>query len=86
MTSLYKLEQDHVHNGVLKIAGEIMEERSKFSANLNDGGFDDEYGSKPKNFINALTNPRNGLDQSEILDEINTFIGAARKLKILNEF
>jgi hypothetical protein len=80
-TSLYKLEQKHAHQGVLKIADDILEEKKEFQKKFfdeNRSSFDDEDGlnRKPKSFINTLLDPKNAFSEQEIKDEINTLIAA----------
>jgi hypothetical protein len=80
-TNLYKLEQIHAHNGVLKIADEILDEKRK-----NQGKFEenkemteiehDGMKRKPKSFVETLIDPRNNFSDQEMKDEINTLIAA----------
>lgn len=74
MTSTYREEKRIVYDGVLKMADNVMDEMSRKS--LDSSERDDDFGSKPKTFIRALTNRRNGLAIDEIKEEINTFIAA----------
>jgi hypothetical protein len=84
-TKLYQLEQKHVHNGVLKIADEILEDklesRQKVEDNNNECIDHTEDGSKrnPKSFIQTLVDPKNEFSYQEMKDEINTMIAAVSK-------
>lgn len=80
LTKTYELEQRHLINGAFKVADEICDEKRSLREELRDTkeaiGEDDGYSKKPKNLINALLSPSNGLEEQEIKDEINTIIAA----------
>lgn len=79
LTRNYQLEKIHVIDGVFKIADEVCEEKKKLwmiSDEKKHTLENDGYSRKPKTFIRLLLNPKNGLDDKEIKDEINTLIGA----------
>lgn len=84
LTKNYHLEQKYLHNGVLKIADEILDEKkncleknNEFSENEQDGS----NNKKSKSFIKIITDPKNNLSYEEMKDEINNFIAAVREKK-----
>jgi hypothetical protein len=72
--------------GVLTIADEICDEKraSQLQDEQTFGYDDDGYTRKPKNFINALLDPKHDFTEKEIKDEINTLIAAVRKFIFSN--
>lgn len=76
MTKICKLEKKHLFDGVFLIADEIYNE---YQAKKKESDDDDGYKKSPRNFINTLIDPKNGLDRDEVRDEINTFVTAVSK-------
>lgn len=85
LTELYKLEVKHLHDGALKIADEVYDEKrdlqSKHLKNVKAFGEFDDENKKSRNFIETLMDPSNGLDEDEIKDEINTLVAAVSRLR-----
>jgi hypothetical protein len=80
-TKLYQLEKKHAHNGFLKMADEIIDEKRKNRNNIEKSSSltecdQDGLKKKPKIFVETLLDPKNELSYEEIKDEINTLIAA----------
>jgi hypothetical protein len=82
LTPAFKAEKEILHEGVLKIADEIYEEKMKSGAVEieAESEFEDGFNPKSRNFINTLINPKNALSEQEIKDEINTLVAAVRQI------
>jgi hypothetical protein len=81
-TKLYQLEQKHVHNGILKIADEILEDKLESRLKIEDNNNECTYQDDKKNsksFIQTLVDPKNEFSYQEMKDEINTMIAAVSK-------
>jgi hypothetical protein len=79
LTKWYQLEQKHVINGLLTIADEVYDEKQGLQEKFEEANDDDGYNKRPKNFINQLMNPKNGLTEEEIKQEINTLVAAVNE-------
>lgn len=87
-TKLYQLEKEHVINGMMGIADDVIKEKNiqynlaseKVDQNNNEN-LERSYeidASKPQIFIDQLFKLRGLFSQQEIKDEINTIIAAVR--------
>lgn len=79
LTKLYQLEQKHYHQGVLKIADEVLEDQKNISKNISEQSsevYNDGHASRPRNYINTLLDSKHRLTGEEIRDEINSIIAA----------
>lgn len=78
-TNLCKLERKYIHDGVLKVADEILKEHEDLEDLEADEHQDFEDGftvKKPRTFIKTLLKSKNVLSDQEIKDEINTLVAA----------
>jgi predicted CopG family antitoxin len=84
LSTLYKLEQKHIFNGLLTIADEVYDEKlqikNKESIADHDIESDEGLKKRPKNFINTLMSPKSGLTEEEIKHEINTLVAAVSRI------
>lgn len=87
LTELYRLEKKHVFEGIFSIAEQIYNGKNstpnivakdEFSGEEEDG-----YKKNSKNLLSTLIDPKNGLSEAEIKDEILTFVIAVRKIKMV---
>lgn len=79
LSKLYKLEQKHFRNGMLKIADEVLDEQEKLRSKLSSQSsdiYDDGHSKRPKNFIDTLLDAKDRLDEDDMKDEINSTIAA----------
>lgn len=80
LSNLYKLQQKHIYEGVLKIADEILEEKKSKNSQEDleeiDLEFEDGGIRKPKIAVDQLLSAQNLLSHEEIHHEINTIIAA----------
>lgn len=76
MTRYYKMEMEARRKSSLKFTDEILQRgRANSEVIYNHNG--------PKNTIKSLVNPKHGLDDEEIREEINSIIMAVSKLQIM---
>lgn len=72
MSKLYKLEQKHIKNGMMKIADKVILEKEKYFAENPEKVLNSS--DKPQIFVDQLFKMRESFTPEEIRDEINTFI------------
>lgn len=68
MTKNYELEQKYIHNGIFKVAEDVLRARD---SEMNQTYEDSE---KPLVLLDHLLKKQNGLTKSEICQEVNLFI------------
>lgn len=82
-SKLHQLEQKHAHNGFIKMAEEILDEKRGSKISDDKALFEDDDGyRRPKNFITSLLTSKHNLSEQEIKDEINTLIAAVIGTKL----
>lgn len=86
---MYQSEIKHIWNGVFKIADDIYDEKLLSLKNTEEEETSTEdfdgYQRKPKSFINTLVDPKNGLTEEEIKQEINTLVAAVCDAQLVRE-
>lgn len=85
-TKLYQLEKEHVINGIMGIADDVIKEKniqSSFASEKVDENNNEHFeksneinSNEPQIFIDQLFKLKDLLSQQEIKDEINTIIAA----------
>lgn len=79
MTKLHRLEQEHYHQNMFKIADDVLEEQKSVKTNdireTSEENFE-EIPRKQKNYVETLLRSQALLNHEEIRDEINTLVAA----------